>query len=259
MTHNKKISDFLDQETKKIDDLIAKQEQLLELLEEKRRATITHAVTRGLDPNAELKDTNIPWLGEVPVHWALHRAKYLFKKVQDKPIESDEVVTAFRDGEVVLRKLRREDGFTFADKEIGYQHVQMGDLVIHAMDAFAGAVGVSKSEGKMSPVCSICRPLRDDVSTEYFAQLVRAMTSTNYLVAIAKGIRERSTDFRYSDFGNMVFPLPPINEQGAIVAMIEMQNKKTHELKQKIQTQINLLRERRTSLISHAITGKIRL
>ena len=254
-----KIADFLDAETAKIDNLIAKQERLLELLEEKRRATITHAVTRGLNPNAELKETNIPWLGQIPAHWELYRAKYLFEKAQEKPYDTDEVVTAFRDGEVVLRKLRREEGFTFADKEIGYQHVRVGDLVIHAMDAFAGAVGVSKSEGKMSPVCSICRPIRPDVSTEYFAQLVRAMTSTNYLVAIAKGIRERSTDFRFGDFSNMTFPLPPIEEQKNIVSKINSENEKVAVLKKKIQTQIKLLKERRTSLISHAVTGKIKV
>lgn len=254
-----KIADFLDAETAQIDNLIAKQERLLELLEEKRRATITHAVTRGLNPSVELKETNIPWLGQVPVHWELYRAKYLFGKIQEKPLDTDEVVTAFRDGEVVLRSLRREDGFTFADKEIGYQHVNVGDLVIHAMDAFAGAVGVSKSEGKMSPVCSICRPIRSGVDTEYYAQLVRAMTSTNYLVAIAKGIRERSTDFRFGDFSNMTFPLPPLDEQRGIISRINDENEKVAKLKQKIQTQITLLRERRTSLISHAVTGKVKV
>ena len=254
-----KIADFLDTETAQIDNLIAKQERLLELLEEKRRATITHAVTRGLNPGVELKETNIPWLGQVPVHWELYRAKYLFEKIQEKPLDTDEVVTAFRDGEVVLRSLRRADGFTFADKEIGYQHVSVGDLVIHAMDAFAGAVGVSKSEGKMSPVCSICRPIRSGVDTEYYAQLVRAMTSTNYLVAIAKGIRERSTDFRFGDFSNMTFPLPPLDEQRGIISRINDENERSTKLKQKIQTQITLLRERRTSLISHVVTGKVKI
>ena len=254
-----KIADFLDTETAQIDNLIAKQERLLELLEEKRRATITHAVTRGLNPGVELKETNIPWLGQVPVHWELYRAKYLFEKIQEKPLDTDEVVTAFRDGEVVLRSLRRADGFTFADKEIGYQHVSVGDLVIHAMDAFAGAVGVSKSEGKMSPVCSICRPIRSGVDTEYYAQLVRAMTSTNYLVAIAKGIRERSTDFRFGDFSNMTFPLPPLDEQRGIISRINDENEWATKLKQKIQTQITLLRERRTSLISHVVTGKVKI
>ncbi len=255
-----KIANYLDEETALIDDLIAKQQRLLALLEEKRRATITHAVTRGLNPSVDLKETNIPWLGKIPVHWKLKKARYLFDRIKDVPRNGDDVVTAFRDGEVVLRSLRRTEGFTFADKEIGYQHVSKGDLVIHAMDGFAGAIGVSKSDGKMSPVCSICRPKDESkINTEYFAQLVRTMAKSDWLTAIAKGIRERSTDFRWADFANMEFPLPPPEEQSAIINSIQDEELKLATLKNKINVQISFLKERRTSLISHAVTGKIKV
>jgi len=255
-----KIVNYLNEETVKIDTLIEKQERLIELLEEKRLAYIVKVVSRGLNPSTELKDSNIQWLGEIPVGWSLYRAKYLFYKSQEKPRPDDEVVTAFRDGEVVLRNLRRTEGFTFADKEIGYQHVSKGDLVIHAMDGFAGAIGVSKSEGKMSPVCSICRPLdSDQVSTHYFAQLVRVMAKADWLTAIAKGIRERSTDFRWGDFANMEFPLPPYEEQVQIVEAINRENAKVEILRSKIDTQIRLLKERRVSLISNVVTGKVKV
>lgn len=255
-----RIADYLDRETAQIDDLITKQQRLLDLLEEKRRATITHAVTRGLNPHAELKETNITWLGQIPAHWRFRKAKYLFDRAKDAPLETDDVVTAFRDGEVVLRSLRRTEGFTFADKEIGYQHVSKGDLVIHAMDGFAGAIGISKSEGKMSPVCSICRPKNEqEVNAEYFAQLVRTMAKSDWLTAIAKGIRERSTDFRWADFANMEFPLPPIAEQLSIISTIREEELKVGVIEQKINEQIDLLKERRTSLISSAVTGKIKV
>jgi type I restriction enzyme S subunit len=255
-----RIANYLDEETALIDDLIAKQQRLLALLEEKRRATITHAVTRGLNPSVDLKETNIPWLGQIPVHWKLKKARYLFDRIKDVPRNGDDVVTAFRDGEVVLRSLRRTEGFTFADKEIGYQHVSKGDLVIHAMDGFAGAIGVSKSHGKMSPVCSICRPKDESkINTEYFAQLVRTMAKSDWLTAIAKGIRERSTDFRWADFANMEFPLPPPEEQSAIINSIQDEELKLATLKNKINVQISFLKERRTSLISHAVTGKIKV
>lgn len=256
----KKISDYLDIETAKINDLIKKQELLLELLEEKRTAYIVHVTTRGLDARAELKDSNIKWLGKVPATWGMYRAKYLFYKSQEKPTDTDDVVTAFRDGEVVLRSLRRTLGFTFADKEIGYQHVSKGDLVIHAMDGFAGAIGVSKSDGKMSPVCSICKPIdQTRVSTEYYAQLVRVMAKSDWLTAIAKGIRERSTDFRWGDFANMEFPLPPFDEQIGIVKAIADENNKVDTLRVKITSQIELLKERRASLISNVVTGKLKV
>src|SRR6266516_4686807 len=111
----------------------------------------------------------------------------------DRPVnESDEVVTCFRDGVVTLRKNRRVRGFTEALKEIGYQGVSRGDLVIHAMDAFAGAVGVSNADGKGSPVYSVCEPT-SDANAYYYAFVVREMARSQWILALAKGIRERST------------------------------------------------------------------
>jgi type I restriction enzyme, S subunit len=201
-----------------------------------------------------MKSSGVVWLGDIPTIWGIKRAKYILSKVQEKPREDDEVVTAFRDGEVVLRKLRREDGFTFADKEIGYQHVSRGDLVVHAMDAFAGAIGVSKSNGKMSPVCSICRPVDDGIDTEYYSYLLRSMTKTNYLVAIAKGIRERSTDFRYRDLGKMSLPLPTFAEQQRIVRYINEETAKIDTLIAKQERLLELLEEKRIATINRAVT-----
>ena len=99
----------------------------------------------GLKPYPSMKDSGVPWLGEVPVHWKPERAKWLFRKMNRPVKDSDDVVTCFRDGIATLRKNRRVRGFTESLKEIGYQGVRRGDLVIHAMDAFAGAVGVSDS------------------------------------------------------------------------------------------------------------------
>src|ERR1700747_1544563 len=107
-----------------------------------------------LKPYPATRDSDIPWLGEIPSHWSIGRAKWLFQKMDRAPRDSDEVVTCFRDGIVTLRKNRRVRGFTESIKEIGYQGIRKGDLVIHAMDAFAGAVGVSDSDGKGSPVYS---------------------------------------------------------------------------------------------------------
>ena len=100
-------------------------------------------------PYPAYKPSGVPWLGDVPVHWDARRGGGLFHKM-DRPVcDSDEVITCFRDGTVTLRKNRRTEGFTESLKEIGYQGVRKGDLVIHQMDAFAGAVGVSDSVGKV--------------------------------------------------------------------------------------------------------------
>jgi type I restriction enzyme, S subunit len=94
-----------------------------------------------LKPYPVMKDSGVPWLGEVPEHWKIVRAKSLFQKMDRQVRETDEVVTCFRDGMVTLRKNRRVRGFTESLKEIGYQGIRCGDLVIHVMDAFAGARG----------------------------------------------------------------------------------------------------------------------
>ena len=93
------------------------------------------------------RETAIPWLSQLPSHWGEKRAKYLFNKENRVPTETDEVITCFRDGTVTLRKNRRTTGFTESFKEIGYQGIKKGDLVIHQMDAFAGSTGVSGATG----------------------------------------------------------------------------------------------------------------
>ena len=87
--------------------------------------------------------TPVPWIERMPAHWELIRGKNLYEKMQRPVQDSDEVITCFRDGTVTLRKNRRTTGFTESLKEVGYQGIRMGDLVIHVMDAFAGSIGVS--------------------------------------------------------------------------------------------------------------------
>ena len=91
-------------------------------------------------------------LGEIPRHWRMVRTKWLFNRMERPTRLNDDTVTCFRDGVVTLRRNRRVLGFTESLKEIGYQGVRRGDLVIHAMDAFAGACGVANADGKCTPV-----------------------------------------------------------------------------------------------------------
>jgi len=199
------------------------------------------------------KDSGISWIGVIPSHWEVKRGKYLFQLARRLPEENDGIVTAFRDGTVTLRSNRRTDGFTNAIKEIGYQGVKKGDLVIHAMDAFAGAVGVSDSDGKCSPVYSCCIPV-NGIASEYYARLVRTMSTTGFIESLAKGIRERSTDFRWGDFCVQLLPLPPKDEQQAITNFLDRETARIDKLIAEKQTFIKLLKEKRQALISHVVT-----
>lgn len=201
------------------------------------------------------QDSGIEWVGAIPASWSVRRGKWLFKKM-DRPVRpDDDIVTCFRDGVVTLRANRRTEGFTNALKEHGYQGIRQGDLVIHAMDAFAGAIGVSDSDGKSTPVYSACVPrVKGTVNPHYYAYYMRHIALSGLLVAIAKGIRERSTDFRFNDFSNLALAAPPIEEQNAIVAFLDRKCAKIDEAVRIKDEQIALLRERRQILIQEAVT-----
>ena len=132
------------------------------------------------------KDSGISWIGEIPEAWHVRRLKTLFQLENRPTRDDDEIITAFRDGQVTLRSKRREDGFTNALKEIGYQGVRTGDLVIHAMDAFAGAIGVSDSDGKSTPVYSVCTARSATVETRYYGLLLRYMALSGFINSLAK-------------------------------------------------------------------------
>ena len=213
-------------------------------------------MTQTLQAYPKMKDSGVPWLGEVPEHWEIHRGKNLFRKMNRPVSDSDEVVTCFRDGTVTLRKKRRVSGFTESLKEIGYQGIRRGDLVIHAMDAFAGAIGVSDSDGKGTPVYSVCEPsLKTD--SHYYAHLLREMARSQWIQALAKGIRERSTDFRFEAFGLQPLPLPPAEEQAATVQYLDGVDRKIQQFIRNRRRLIEVLNEQKQAIINQVVTGKV--
>ena len=214
------IATILDRETAKIDALIAKKQRLIELLQEKRTALISRAVTKGLDSEVPVKESGIDWAGKIPNHWTTRKAKFLFRQSSLPVREGDGVVTAFRDGQVTLRENRRTEGFTFAILELGYQGIRKGQLVLHSMDAFAGAIGVSESDGKCSPEYIVCDPASDDIIVEYYAPCLREMARQDYIDVSCRAVRERAPRLRFATFGDMLLPMPPRQEQLAIAERI---------------------------------------
>ena len=205
-----------------------------------------------------MKDSGISWIGNVPEHWQFMRAKYMFKKEKRDVRNNDEVVTCFRDGEVTLRKNRRTTGFTESLTEIGYQGIRKNDLVIHQMDAFAGAIGVSDSDGKGTSVYHCCTPL-GNYNVFYYAFLLRVMAKKGFIQSLYRGIRERSSDFNFLVFGKQYLAIPPIDEQKQIVAYINERVSSIDTQISSIEKQIANLNEYKQSLISDVVTGKVRV
>jgi len=209
----------------------------------------------GLPKYETYKPSGVEWIGEIPTEWNLEKAKWLFSRAERKPLQDDEIVTCFRDGQVTLRKNRRTEGFTTALKEHGYQRICKGDLVIHAMDAFAGAIGVSDSDGKSTPVYAACIPRKKGgVNSYFYAYYMRHLALSGFIVSLAKGIRERSTDFRFNDFSELLLPCPSYEEQTLIANFLDQKTAQIDEAITIKEKQIVLLKERKQIIIQRAVT-----
>jgi hypothetical protein len=232
------IADFLDRETAQIDKLISEQRRLIDLLKERSGAVAgqqfigsegkrSTTVRRVLRPLAR---PSAPGLG---------------------------VITAYRDGVVTLRSNRRDDGYTFSDTEHGYQEIRPGDLVFHALDGFAGAVGVSDSHGNATPVYHVCEPIAGDDPT-YVAMLLRFLGVSGFLATQAPNVRERSVDFRnWGMLARIPVLLPTPEQQRSVVAEIRRQTARIDALIAEAERFIELARERRSALVTAAVTGQI--
>ena len=232
------IVDFLDRETARIDTLIEEQQGLIELLKE-RRSAICEREFVGTDGK------RLTTLGR------------LLRPLARPAVPGLGVVTAYRDGTVTLRSNRRDDGYTFSNTEHGYQEIRPGDLVFHALDGFAGAVGISDSHGNATPVYHVCEATAGDVP-EYIAMLLRYLGTSGFLATQAPSVRQRSVDFRnWSTFARVPVAIPPADVQLVVVAGINDENDKIATLIVETEQLIELARERRSALITAAVTGQI--
>ena len=208
------------------------------------------------------KFSDIDWIGKIPSHWETVKPKYKLNRVTRSIDDDDEVVTCFRDGVVTLRKNRREDGFTTSLQEHGYQQIRPGDLVIHEMDGFAGAIGISDSKGKSTPVYTVIQP-DDQTNLKYVAYLLKEMSQSGKIESLAKSIRERTTEFRWNMWSVTHFPFPPVEEQNLISRYLDKKTAQVDSLIEKIQKIVELLKEKRLKLIEDILlnpdTKRIRL
>lgn len=198
---------------------------------------------------------HVPGLGEVPDGWDVLPARRVLSR-QKRPVRAhDEIVTAFRDGQVTLRRLRRMDGFTEALQEIGYHGCREGDLAVHSMDGFAGAIGVCEADGKVSPVVHLYRPVEDRLDTRYAAYILRHLATSDFIVSLAKGIRERSTSFDPATMADVSFPVPPIVTQRRIADFLDDQVSRLDVVIRLRGRQRELIDDRERVAIRDAVAG----
>lgn len=258
-TEQIRIADFLDGETAKIDALIAEQRRLMELLKEKRQAVITQAVISGLNLNTTFKKSEVEWLGDVPEHWAIGRMSNVFHEVADAgneelPILSVSIHHGVSDREMDEEEMDRK--VSRSEDRSKYKQVLPGDLVYNMMRAWQGGFGTVTVPGMVSPAYVVARP-KSQMNTAYVEHLLRTPQAIEQMRRHSRGV----TDFRlrlyWDEFKNLAVLIPPIDEANAICAEIAEMDRRFNNLAESCQQSIDLLQERRTALISAAVTGEI--
>ena len=251
------VVEFLDHETAQIDTLIEKQQTLIQLLREKRQAVISHAVTKGLNPDAPMKDSGVEWLGEVPEHWEVLPAKRFFKLVAEPAASNNdyELLSVYTAIGVRPRKDLEQKG-NKASTTDGYWKVEKGDIVVNKLLAWMGAVGYSDYVGVTSPAYDILRATKD-INSKFYHYLFRTRLANMEFKRWSRGIMEMRLRLYFDELGRIFMPLPSKQEQDLIVKKIEKMDNQFDNLIKKSEYNIKLMQERRTALISAAVTGKI--
>lgn len=249
-----RIAHFLNQRCAEIDTVLDKTRTSIEEYKKLKQAIITQAVTKGIRGDRPMKESGVIWLDTVPAEWTISKIKYTIFPKEKPVLPMDEVITCFRDGTVTLRRNRREEGFTISFTENGYQGVDVGDLVIHGMDTFAGAIGCSDSRGKTSPVVHVCSTVGNN---RYFMYFLRYMAYSGVLMDFSNGVRIRSSDFRnFKKLAVFEMLVPPLREQNKIVDYLDSTLAKIDQVIKQKEILISELEACKKSAIYEYVTGK---
>jgi type I restriction enzyme, S subunit len=256
LSEQTEIADYLDRETARIDALVTEKEHMLALLEEKRAALISRAVTRGLNPDARLKPSDLDWLGDIPAHWGIERAKNLFS-VRDQRSETggEELLTVSHITGVSPRS--EKDVYMFqADDKAGYKLCYPGDLVINTLWGWMGAMGISPLEGIVSPDYHVYKS-KGQLIPEFVELLCLSKSFVAEVNRWSKGVWSSRLRLYPDNFFEMRLPVPSQEEQHEIVVEIEANQGKAKELRDTLLPSIKIAKERRAALITAAVTGQI--
>ena len=250
-----RIVNYLSNKTLKIDAYVAERERELQLLNELKQSEIANVVTKGLNPNVKMKDSGIFWQPQIPCTWNVTRLKYILTKLKRASNPDDELLVCSNSGEVKHRGDSKL-GLVAESNDI-YQGVKAGDLLIHGMDTWHGAIAVSNYDGMCTPVVHVC----DSTQNKHFIALyLRNMANQKIFKLISNGVRQNTSDFRSWDkLAALPIPLPSVEEQNAIVEHIDESFPKINSLITELEQEIEYLKEYKQRLIADAVTGQIKV
>lgn len=266
------IAAFLDHETAKLDALIAEQETLIELLKEKRQAVISHSVTKGLVPNAPMRESGVEWMGTVPDHWDISPIKYAIRSIEQGwspqcenfPVEGDEEWGVLKVGCVNGGKFNPIENKALPNELEPLPNLGLlaGDVLISRANTkeLVGSAAVVDTNRPRLLLCDKLYRLRTHTKQllpVYLVMLLGTREARSIIELSATGASSSMQNIGQSTILELEIPLPPVDEQESIVRSIHKQCEPLETLLAETQHAISLLRERRSALISAAVTGKI--
>lgn len=252
------IADYLSRETAKLSTLISSMEALLAYLLEKRRALISHAVKRGLNPNVAMRESGVAWLGEIPADWDVTRIGILFRERNERnqphlPRLKVSIHTGVTVHEASLPRYKQmEENLSL------YKVAHAGDIAFNRTRMWQGAVGLVPTDGKMSPEYVVAASIAD-IDTAYYGHLFACTAFSAEAARYSRGITWDRYRLYWSEFRDIRVPLPPLHEQHKIVNYITDETTKLDDLYTTTKSTIEFLRERRKALIRAVISGEIRV
>jgi len=249
---------FLDHANRKIDGFIRAKRKLIGLLNEQKQAIIHRAVTRGLDPDVPLKPSGIPWLGDIPKHWDVLRAKYVFRETDEHSTTGNEEQLSVSHLTGVTPRSQKNVTMFKAESYVGHKICRPGDLAVNTMWAWMAALGISKHMGIISPAYAVYRQRKSEHLLSDFADhLLRiAPYKLNYL-SRSTGLRASRLRLYPDEFFKIPIIIPPKDEQQQIVESITVETAALNTAIARTEREIALMQEYRTRLTADLVTGKL--
>jgi type I restriction enzyme S subunit len=249
---------FLDHVDRRIRRYIAAKKKLIALLNEQKQAIIQRAVTRGLDPNVRLKPSGVEWLGDVPEHWAIKRAKYYLREIDEPSATGDEELLSVSHITGVTPRSQKNITMFMASSYAGHKLCQPGDLAVNTMWVWMGALGVAKQSGIVSPSYNVYRLVSPDAFVpDYLDCLLRTKPYVSEYVSRSTGIRSSRLRVYPEEFLRICLIRPPYGEQMHILETMRHETRQIAHTIAQTQYEIDLIREYRTRLIADVVTGKL--
>jgi type I restriction enzyme S subunit len=248
---------FLDWANGRLERTIRAKRKVIALLNEQKQAIIHRAVTRGLDPSVPLKPSGIPWLGEIPQHWEVRRAKYLFQEVDERSLDGSEELLSVSHLTGITPRSQKNITMFKAASYVAHKVCKPGDLVVNTMWAWMGALGVSTHTGIISPAYAVYRPQYFNcIVGTYIDRILRIRPYLSNIICRSTGLRASRLRLYPDEFFRLEIIQPPHDEQLKIVESIQVETADLDTAINRFEREIDLLREYRTRLVADVVTGK---